>query len=316
MTCMKRIAVTSLAITLLVALASWETITAVTNVPHENPSTAETRFDIALPCLLRYGDILGMIAEKNYPQAKLLLEQLKIDYAHLPEELAFIMGRYNELIAQLSSRLDTLDNVLNECEVLLSQNKLQEAHPKLGEAKSFIDEAAELVEDVGKATDELAAHLAPLISPQEVETTNQAKARLLKAIAKLKEMEAWYRNKLENLATITGEKEELSSTELTLDVNPVEVWVGNTITATGILKTEENTYLAAKSIFVLLDGKHSTTITTTEDGSYRVIFDIPYHYIPEMIAQASYVPEGEDVNSFLASSSSAKKIKILFHLIQ
>jgi hypothetical protein len=311
---MKRLAAISLSI-ILISLASWGAITAATNknIPHEDPSTAETCFDIALPSLLHYSDILNQVVKKNYPEARALIQQLKLDYAHLPDEIRFIMARYNDLITELTQKLDSLDAVLDECEVLLSQNKLEDARPKLGQAKWLIDEAAGIVEDTSKATDELIHRLAPFIPPQEVRAVNEAKARLYKAVERLKELEDWYRDKLQSFETTTAEKEELLSTEVTLDVNPAEVWVGGALTASGVLKTEGNTPLNARNISILLDGKRSITATTAEGGSYEVTLDIPYHYTPEMIAQASYVPKGEDKDSFLASSSPVKKIAVLFH---
>ena len=309
---MKRLVTISLSI-ILVALASWGVVGAVTFIPHENPATAQTRFGIALPCLLHYSDILKMVAEQNYSEARLLLEQLKIDYAHLPEDIAFIMARYNDLIAQLSSRLDSLDNVLGECEVLLSQNRIQETHPKLSEAKQLIEDAARLIEGITKATDELINRLAPFILPPELEVINEAKTRLQQAVERLRELEAWYRNKLESFETTTEEKEELSGTELTLEIDPAQAWVGSSVTASGKLVTEEGNPITARDILVSLGTEHSITATKDKDGSYKLTLDIPYRYISDMTAQTSYLPQGEDKNIYLASSSPAKKIAILFH---
>ena len=269
---MKKLVAISLSV-ILVALASWGVVGAVTLIPHENPATAETRFVLALPCLLHYSDILKMVAEKDYSQARFLLEQLKIDYAHLPEDIAFIMARYNDLITQLSSRLDTLDNVLDECEALLSQNKLPESRPKFSEAKRLIEDAARLIESITKATDELINLLAPFILPQELEITDEAKARLQEAMEKLRELETWYRDKLKSFETTTERKEELSDTKLTLEIDPAQAWVGSAVTASGKLVTEEGNPITARDVLVSLGTRHFITATKAGDGSYQITMD-------------------------------------------
>ncbi len=313
---MKRLAAISLSI-ILISLASWGAITAATNnIPHENPSTTETRFAFVLPSLLHYSEILNQVAKGDYSEARALIQQLNLDYAHLPEEIRFIMARYNDLITELTQKLDRLDGTLDECEVLLSQNKLEDARPKLSQAKWLIDEAAGIVEDTSKATDELLHRLAPFIPPQEVRVVNEAKARLYKAVERLKELESWYRDKLQSFETTMEEKEELLSTEVTLDVNPAEVWVGGSVYVSGTLKADGNTPLGTRDISILLDGRYFTTATTINNGSFMAMVDIPYHYVPEMIVRASYVPKGEDKDIFLASSSPTERITMLFHSTQ
>ncbi len=310
---MKKLIAISLSIILI---ASWGVSLAAAKIPHENPSTTKTDFDIALPSLLLYSDILNQVAERNYPETRALIQRSKPAYAHIPEEIRFVMTRYNDLITELTDSLDSLDAALEECELLISQNKLEDARPKLTQTKWLVDETTDLLEDITMATDELIRRLAPFIPPQQAEAVAETEARLRGAAERLKELDYRYRNTLETLNTAASEKEELSITKVTLDINPAEAWVGDSITASGTLKAEENRALAARDVSILLNGEYFATASTAGDGAYQVTFDMPYDYIPETTVQASYLPEGEDGKNFLASSSPIKMMATLFHFTQ
>jgi len=308
----KKLTLILLILILIPAALGGGIVSGITWVPHENPSTAESRSNPAIP-LIHYGEIFDQLASGNYPEATALLQQLKrMEYAHLPEEIIFTMGRYNDLTADLAGKLDDLDSTLDICEQLLSQNKLDEASTKLDEAKRLVDEATKLIETISKATEELIFQITPFASPQEATAVSEAEARLRKAMEKLAELEAWYKDKLENLDVATEEKKSLLTTTLTLNVNPSKVWVGNQVAISGELKATDIP-LPARDISIFLDGKHFATITTVENGSYEASFTLPYWYISEVVAQNFYLPQGNDKSAYLASSSEIKRITTLFH---
>jgi len=177
----------------LIATVFWGAVASgIAQTPHENPATAESHFNIALP-LLHYSEIFEQVAKGKYPEARTLIQQLKLDYAHLPEGIIFIMRRYNDLTSELTERLDSLDSMLDACEQLLSENRLDEASLKLSEASGLAGKAGEFIENISRATEELVIQVAPIVSPQEAEAVNDAQARLQRAIERLKELEAQYR---------------------------------------------------------------------------------------------------------------------------
>jgi len=297
---------------MLTASAFWGAVASgITQIPHENPSTAESHFNFAPP-LFHYSEIFGQVADKNYLEARALIQELKPDYAHLPEEMIFIMARYNDLTTDLTQRLDILDGKLDECEQLLSQNKLDEASVKLGETRGLVGEAAGLIENISMATDELLELLPPFVSPQEAGAVNEAKARLQKALQRLSDLEAWYRDRLNAIETEAKGKEDLSATELTLNISPAQVWVGEQAALSGTLKAG-GIPLPNRNLSISLEGGHFATATTTKNGSYEASFALPYWYTPEIEAQAFYLPQGDDKSSFLASSSTMEKIAVLFY---
>jgi len=154
---------------ILTASAFWGlVVNGLSQIPHEDPSTAETQFNFVIP-LLHYGDIFTMIAERDYSQARELLEELKLDFAHLPEDVIFIMARYNDLSNELTNQLDKLEHTLDRCEQFLSENKLNEAFVELNEARKFITEVIILIRIIVMATEVLFYILAPFLSPQDAE---------------------------------------------------------------------------------------------------------------------------------------------------
>jgi len=308
---MRKLTLLSLAVVLVASALGGAVVSGAAPVPHEDPLTAESRFNF-VPPLLHYGDIFGRIAERDYENAIALLRELKIDFANLPQEIVFIMARYNELSADLTRTLDRLDAVLDSCEQLLSQNKLDEVAPRLDEAGGIVEEVVEFIDTIGIATDEMLGLLAPFVSPQEAEALSSARARLQKAIERLRELEEWYRSRLETFEEEAEEKETLLSTELTLDLAPAQVWVGDPVTLSGTLKAED-VPVPARDVSVFLRGKEFTSATTGEDGSYECRFALPYWYTPRIAAQCFYLPRGDDKSGFTAASSELRTIDVLFH---
>jgi len=284
----------------------------VTHIPHENPATARTDFNLAV-CVLHYAEIFDLVADRQYPTALTLLEELNLDFVHLPEELIFIMNTYSALSTELTNTLDELHNTLDRCEWLLSQNKPDEALVELDGARRLITEATALIHDIDRATQELFQTLAAFALPQDAEALNVAKARLESALERLAELEAWYRDYVQTLeAEATGEQ-TLLVTELTLAISPTQVWVGDQITLSGLLRSTEGP-LGGRQVSIFLEGDLFCSATTLGDGTYETSLALPYRYMPLMIVQASYLPAGDDKKTFTAASSEIREISVLFNV--
>jgi len=309
---------------ILAASAFWGlVVNGLSQIPHEDPSTAETHFNFIIP-LLHYGDIFTMIAERDYSQARELLQELKLDFTHLPEDVIFIMARYNDLSNELTNQLDKLEHTLDRCEQFLSENKLNEAFVELNEARKLISEVRMLIRNIVLATEELFHILAPFISPQDMDAINKAKARLQEAIDRLAELEAWYMERMQSLeeeaerkaqGSIETEGEPVKAllpTDVTLDIRPERVWVGERVTVFGRLWSTER-LIGARQVSIFLDGEHTATITTFSDGTYETSFTLPYWYVPTIEVQASYVPTGDDKEIYTAASSEVEIITVLYH---
>jgi len=108
---MKKSALVLLTLVLTFSILWGAVAVGVTQIPHEDPTKAENRYTMALP-LLNYADIISLMASRNYSEAGDLIQQLESNHVNLPEEVQFVMSRFNNLAADLTERLDGLDAVL------------------------------------------------------------------------------------------------------------------------------------------------------------------------------------------------------------
>ena len=214
---MKKIAlILTLAILAITLLPCALTTAQSNHTPHENPSSAETSYDIGLPILLHYGDIIGLLANGEYGNIDALIQQFNLDSADIPADIKFVMQTYNGLLSDLTAKLNNLDNLLNEAEKLINQNKFNEARPKLIGADGLIKEVVTLLEDLDNANEQLISLLGPLTPTTEIDAVNESRARLLEAIERLKMLKAEYDAYLRELETKADQMITLFIPDVTL----------------------------------------------------------------------------------------------------
>jgi hypothetical protein len=102
-------------------------------------------------------------------------------------------------------------------------------------------------------------------------------------------------------------------TTLTLEINPAEAWVGDSVELSGKLTSRgEAPPLSGKQIEIDFAGKF-IPVVTEEDGSYRQEIEIPYYYVSSLAVQARYIPQDEDKRKFLPAFSPAAVINLKFY---
>ena len=184
--------------------------------------------------LLNYSKIISLASQRQYADAQETLDEIrKID---LPDELRYIIDRYNDLCQQLFATLDNLEAVLDETANLIARNKIEEARRSLDTANSHIVNAEYLLEDIKAATDTLSRQLGVFTSPAPSEV-REAYDRLEAALQNLRQLIEMLDNLQQNLAEKYVEITGLLPTRLTLTVNPKTAFVGDSINASGILSS-------------------------------------------------------------------------------
>jgi hypothetical protein len=78
--------------------------------PHEDPTAAQSTLD-AYSFLSQYVEILSLISSQQYENASALTEQLA--HISMPEDLIYIINRYNNLTQELIEVLKELHSILN-----------------------------------------------------------------------------------------------------------------------------------------------------------------------------------------------------------
>lgn len=102
------------------------------------------------------------------------------------------------------------------------------------------------------------------------------------------------------------------ATELSLTVEPMDVFVGDYVSAKGTL-TVEGQPLVNRMVEIMLNGLTVATGTTNGNGYYEASFQVPYEYSVSMDVQSLYYPREQDTTTYLASLSPKAVLNVHFY---
>ncbi len=276
--------------------------------PHENPGMATDLLDTAA-LLFHYSQILNLAASMKYQDAGETLKEIReID---IPDELRYLIDRYNDLCQQLFTTLDSLENTLNEASDLIDHNRSDEAKQRLDTAEVLIRDASFLLADIETATDTLSNRLRISASTTE-NRVREAYARLQESLEQLRRLLERLYNLQQSLTERYTEITALVPTRLSLNIMPVSAFVGDTITAFGTL-SGDGTFLPDKNLTLALDNRLVATATTGTNGGFLANITIPYKYTDTMTLVAVYEPVDGDTGKYLASQSPPVIINTMFY---
>ncbi len=158
-------------------------------VPHEDPATVPSIMD-SYSFLIEYSNAFALMANREYSDAAQLNEQLS--HMTVPEELSYIVQRYNQLTQQLIDTLNDVQGTLDRAQSFLNQYRLNEASQALDKAGILIAKAQILLSDLQEATATLKQRLG--IGAAAVESKiQQAYDRIQNLLEKLRELINQYR---------------------------------------------------------------------------------------------------------------------------
>jgi hypothetical protein len=154
---MKKFAI-GLSILILLAIGShgFSSLAQPSHIPHQNPVTAKDSPDQA-SLLLFYSGIFDLAAISQYQDAQNRLNEL--EYVNMPDELRYIIDRYNSLSQQLLTTMNNLESLLDEASTLFARDQTSDAKQKLNEAETTTDSALFLLEDIEAVTNILGDEL-------------------------------------------------------------------------------------------------------------------------------------------------------------
>jgi len=306
---MKRVAVGFLAIIFAAMLLSFVYVVASGYLPHEDPARAEGALD-AYSFLIYYSDILNLVSSKAYENASRLIEQLK--RVSVPEDLRYVIDKYNNLTLELSGVLDRLEKLLDKASALLYQYRLDEASQTLDEAGILISKAEIILKDLERATATLSERLGVFAASAEGKV-REAYDRLQAILNRLRELLDGYYQLLASMDKASEtQRQELKPTQVTLNLNTTKILVGGYADAFGTLRSNGQNMLN-RTVTVFLDEEPVATAKTDFDGSYHALVRIPYKYVQTMTAKALYTPIGDDESVYLASLSPLLSIEAMFN---
>ena len=195
---MKRLAIGLSIIVLLATFSPGFSILAQsTHTPHENPAATKSSPDpVAL--MSSYGKVFDLAAIRQYQDAQSLLKEL--EQANIPDEIRYIVDRYNTLSQQLFATLNKVESLLHEIATLFLEDKISEAKEKLDTTEAVIHDAQFLLEDIETATNTLADNLGVFAAPAASQL-KQAYNRLEQSLQRLRQLIA----ELERLRQIVSD---------------------------------------------------------------------------------------------------------------
>jgi hypothetical protein len=306
---MKRLLITlSIFILLGIIIPGLPILAQPARTPHENPDRATGSFDSA-GLLLSYSRIANLAANSQYGSAREILKELeKVD---VPDDIRYIINQYNALSDNLYTTLDSIESLLNETTDMLSHNRVDEAKQSLDSSEAAIQDADNLLRDIEAATRSLSEKLGVFAASASARLS-QVYARLEESTARLAGLIARFKNIRADLNERYNRMTGLTPTTLSLYINQASAFVGDNITATGLLERADGP-LAGKTISINTDDMSVGTAVTGLDGTYIAKLTVPFLYRDNIIFTAQYEPSHEDSGVFLASRSPSVNMSARFY---
>ncbi|MGE5555601.1 MAG: hypothetical protein ACM3UY_04965 [Methanocella sp.] len=275
-------------------------------VPHEDPEAVGSALD-SFSFLSQYAEIFALVASRQYSNASELSEQLK--HITVPENLRYVIDRYNDLTRQLITVLGDLDSTLNTAESLLDQNRLSEAGKALQQAGVLVAKAQILLDDLKAATLTMSQRLG-VFSSAVASKVRDAYDTLQRMLLRLQELIDLYHQLLER-ANQRAEA-QLDATSLSLGLNATSCFVGDYLHVSGTLASG-GVGLAGRAVELQIDGQRVAMANTDSNGEYSALIRVPYKYVDHVLVNALYTPQGGDKTVYLASASPMVRVEVLFY---
>lgn len=198
---MKRLAIAlSIIAALGMFLTGLPTLARPILIPHENPATAKSSLDAAA-LLLSYRSIFDLAAVRQYQDAQDMLQEM--DRADIPEELRYVIDRYNDLSIQLFDTMNNLEFLLDQSSELFSQKQFPDAAEKFDQARIASQDAQFLLVDIEAATSSLGDSLGVFTAAVTTQI-QQAYDRLEQSLKRLGQLSEELNQLLEVSAPETG----------------------------------------------------------------------------------------------------------------
>lgn len=274
------------------------TLTVVASAPprHVNPSGLPSDMPSPFALLKLYKAVGEALIAEDYDEAfGILRKGFEVD---APDDVKYILGRFNEVMADTIDRLNLTRAIVNEIRALAQLGLLLKARNLLSEGFITLARANITLESLSAIASELGKRVRANMTPV-VDDVRTAIENLYEELLDVNLM-------IEELAAKTPLR-----TYVTVNVDPPEAWVGSPVRVYGELRTADGNALPGRVIKVHL-GSLSTDAMTDTMGRYEVHLTAPYTYVPFIEVYSEYVPHGQDVGMYMASTSRVIHLKLLY----
>lgn len=168
--------------------------------PHIDPATVTGIGELdALSLFGYFGTIFSLLESGSYGDVRVHLDQLR--HANFPDDLRFLIERYEELLGQLNDSLDTTEQSLGIVSDFIDQGQRAEALEYLINAQESVDRARSLLIELRAATEVVGLRLGALGAALD-SPLHEAFERLQSPLDRLQALWTWYSWLLEELSVI------------------------------------------------------------------------------------------------------------------
>ncbi len=280
------------------------------DVSQEDPSQSTIIFS-GTALFNYYSDTLILLIDKNSDAVASRMD--KMPFANIPDTLTEVTNNFSNATKAVSTDVINVESDLQTLRQITAQSRLEEAKQLSEQIGNRIIQARTALIQMERATNASGAEFNIGKAPpdSDIRLAYDRLLGLIKQIGELLDLNQTIFESSRN-QIISDSSRELLATEITLKIEPTEVFVGENVKVNGQL-TSNGQGLGSREIVILLDSNSSLITNTDYRGYYEATLPIPYQYKSEMQVQALYYPKGADIGTYLASLSPIVKIKVLFY---
>ncbi|MCD6358559.1 MAG: hypothetical protein J7L90_01190 [Dehalococcoidia bacterium] len=277
---------------------------------HENPDESKEVFS-GIALLRYYSEALDLVLQKD--EAGVEYKLGKMPFTNVPSHLKEVTGDFASSGIELSCRVVSIDEHLDELRVLLSQSRIDDA----AELADRIPEELSLSYGILGALErdvEVSSEGLKIASPDSGSSLSVAYNEVQDRLNRIEKMLNRYQNifadlllRLEALGEVN-----LLPTVVTLVVEPDVAFVGDEIEFYGVLSSAVEP-MAERTIDILVNGTEYISVVTDVSGHYCGMMRLPYEYDPQVSLQALYYPVERDKGMYISSASQMVEMDVLFY---
>ena len=279
---------------------------------HIDPATAPLVFDGAA-LLRKYSQVLDCVLDRDAAGVESLQEQA--DWANIPGDLRDTVSNFLSSSQSLAQLIPGIEADLESSRAMLSQFRTSDAEQSVAQAKEKLTQAYSelgLMERQARTTGRWWQVDAAAEGSDLRQAYEEVEAKLLRLRALLDLLSKMLHSLTEQIEAVL-EGLLLSSTALTLEVEPAAAFVGEPVEFRGRL-TSATRPMAGRKVTVLLAGSPVAEVVTDGAGFYQGQIVLPYDYISETTIKAIYYPEGDDIGLYQGCSSPTVTIEVLYYV--
>ena len=276
--------------------------------PQENPDIAAVIFN-GVSLFQLYSGTLESVLAKN--QQDIVADIQVSPFANVPPAIEDSFYNFLSASGVLCNLILGLDGSVSDSKLLLQESEFADATPLNSEAFTNLAIAGKNLDSIKQAAS-IAGNQFNVSGASPDSSISVAYTAVLNDIQRLSDLLELYRSILREQQTEILNKSLIPSSDITININQSEAYVGDYVDVDGTLSTNGQP-LANRPIEILIDGSRYLTVTTDSAGHYLGSLQVPYRYVSIIQIQSLYFPQAGDIGNYDLALSPSVNLKVLFY---